>query len=54
MTITQSMLGHAFNLLPERNTPGQKSGYPNLIKNGWKSANYLLNPVENHQLHMSK
>lgn len=54
MTITESMFRHAFNLLPKCNEPGQESGHPNLIKNGGKSANDLLYPVEIHQLHMSK
>lgn len=54
MTITESMPRHAFNLLPKCNESGLKAGNPNLIKNGRKSANDLLYPVEIHQLHMSK
>lgn len=54
MAITESMPRRAFNLLPKCNEPGQKSGHSNLIKNGRKSANDLLYPVEIHQLHMSK
>lgn len=54
MTITECMPRRAFNLLPKCNESGQKSGHLNLIKNGRKSANDLLYPVEIHQLHMSK
>lgn len=54
MTITASMPEHAFNLLPKCNESGQKSGHHDVIKNRRKSVNYVLCPVEIHQLPMSK
>lgn len=54
MAIRQSVPRRAFNLFPKCNESGHNSGHPNLIKNGRKSANDLLCPVEIHQFHMSK